>query len=425
MNLFSKSSYSAALFLAACLFGSCSKKNSPNPANTQLTIASLSTDHGPFNSVVTINGTGFSNTPSNDVVSFNGKAATVTAATSTQITAMVPVGAGTGKISLSVNGVNVTGPTFTYELTATVTTLAGNMSPGKKDGTGANASFNDPYAIAADAAGNIYVVDMGNQLIRKVTPAGVVTTLAGSGSPGANNGTGTSASFNYPSGITVDAAGNVYVADTDNKLIRKITPTGVVTTLAGSGTSGSTDGTGAAASFQDPLGLTIDNVGNIYAVDGNSLRMITPAGVVSTLGGPFDEPLGVVYFNGNLFFSDADKNTINQFKESAATVIAGSGSKGAINGTGLAASFSFPSGITADPSGNIYVTDTNNGLIRMITPGGVVTTLAGGATGVFAEIDGVGTGAGFDAPSGITIDSAGNLYVSDANGNEIRKIVLK
>jgi sugar lactone lactonase YvrE len=181
-----------------------------------------------------------------------------------------------------------------------------------------------------DASGTVYVADSGNHLIRKITSAGVVTTLAGTGSPGRANGTGTAASFNYPTRVVLDAGGTLYVSDTLNSLIRKITAAGVVTTLAGSGSTGSTDGTGTAASFGNPQDLAVDASGTVYVSDtGNNLiRKITAAGVVTTL--------------------------------------AGSGSAGSTNGTGTAASFSTPSGLTMDASGALYVADFRNNLIRKI-----------------------------------------------------------
>jgi streptogramin lyase len=169
-------------------------------------------------------------------------------------------------------------------------------------------------------------------LIRKISPAGVVTTLAGTGSTGAVNGNGTSASFNYPYGVAVDGSGNVYVADTVNHLIRKISPSGVVTTLAGTvGNSGAVNANGTSASFYFPFGVAVDGSGNVYVADqGNHLiRKISPSGDVTTLAG------------------DA-------------------GSTGAVNGNGTLASFNSPAGVAVDGSGNVYVADRNNHLIRRV-----------------------------------------------------------
>ena len=151
----------------------------------------------------------------------------------------------------------------------------------------AAASFREPSGVAFDGDGNLYVADTANHTIRKVTPAGVVTTFAGSGSSGSDDGTGTAASFNYPRGVAVDGDGNLYVADTNNNTIRKVTPAGEVTTFAGSGSYGSDDGTGTAASFANPRGVAVDGDGNLYVADtnNNTIRKVTPAGVVTTFAG--------------------------------------------------------------------------------------------------------------------------------------------
>jgi streptogramin lyase len=170
-----------------------------------------------------------------------------------------------------------------------VTTLAGSGVTGRTDATGTAARFNGPAGVATDRAGNVYLVDSGNNIIRKITPAGAVSTLAGTaGSVGSTDATGTAASFNFPQGVATDSAGNVYVADLSANTIRKITPAGVVTTLAGTaGVSGSTDGTGAAARFDFPVSVATDDAGNVYVADqfNNTIRKVTPAGAVSTVAG--------------------------------------------------------------------------------------------------------------------------------------------
>ena len=176
------------------------------------------------------------------------------------------------------------------------TTLAGLAgSPGSADGTGSNARFNDPSGVAVDSAGNVYVADSYNDTIRKVTPADVVTTLAGlAGNAGSADGTGSAARFDDPTGVAVDSAGNVYVADDCNSTIRKVTPVGAsweVTTLAGlAGSSGSADGTNSAARFNDPYCVAVDTNGNVYVADyaNDTIRKVTPVGtnwVVTTLAG--------------------------------------------------------------------------------------------------------------------------------------------
>jgi sugar lactone lactonase YvrE len=218
--------------------------------------------------------------------------------------------------------------------------LVGNANgAGHVDGTGAAARFFYPPSVATDAAGNIYVAENGSDTIRKISPGGMVTTLAGTpGVRGSTDGAGAAATFNYPSGIATDSAGNLYVSDSFNCTIRQISPSGVVTTLAGTGRPGSADGTGTAASFAFPWGIAIDGAGNLYVADnnGNTVRKITQGGVVTTLAGT-------------------------------------SGVRGYADGTGAAASFNGPNGIAADGVGNIYVADTGNSTVRKITQTGVVT----------------------------------------------------
>jgi hypothetical protein len=249
------------------------------------------------------------------------------------------------------------------------------------DGTAATAGFYFPRGLALDAAGNLYVADTTDHAIRKISPTGDVTTLAGSlGVSGNADGIGAAARFRYPQGVAVDSAGNIFVTDSDNNIIRKITPAGVVTTLAGSpGVIGAIDGTGSDARFANPQGLAIDSVGNLYVADtGNSaIRKVTPAGVVTT-------------FAGLLL------------------------SAGSNDGTGAFARFSYPEAITIDSAGNLYVADTRNCTVRKISSAGVVTTVGGLAGTYSGDVDGTGSTARFNAPRGIAVDSAGNLYVADS-----------
>ncbi len=294
--------------------------------------------------------------------------------------------------------------------------------------------------MAVDAAGNIYVADYGNNLIRKITPAGVVSTFAGSGNQGVTDGAGTLASFNAPTGITADASGNLFVADAGNNLIRKITPAGVVSTVAGSDSTGSANGIGNAASFYDPLSVAVDGSGNLYVADaGNDeVRKITSGGTVTTfaandtsstasaspVGLAFNNPTGVtVDASGNVYVANYLNNTILTINPAGtASIFAGSasGQQGSANGPAASATFYFPNSVAADASGNIYVADGINNLIRKITPGGIVSTFAG--NGLAGAVDSTGTNASFNGPAGLAVDAAGNVYVADSDNNLIRKI---
>jgi len=319
-----------------------------------------------------------------------------------------------------------------------VTTLAGSGARGSADGIGIAASFYGPVGVATDASGNVYVADTFNNLIRKVSPAGVVSTLAGSGSPGSANGMATAASFYHPFGVATDASGNLYVADCNNNLIRKISPLGAVTTLAGSGAYISTDGTGTAASFYGPVGVATDALGNVYVADYNGLviRKISTTGVVTTLAGSgapgsangngraasFFCPSGVATdASGNIYVADNNNNLIRKISPSGVvTTLAGSGAAGSANGIGIAASFNQPGSVSTDASGNVYVADANNNQIRKITPAGVVTTLAG--SGAAGSVNTTFTSASFNNPTGVATDAPGNVYVADAGNNLIRKV---
>jgi sugar lactone lactonase YvrE len=303
-----------------------------------------------------------------------------------------------------------------------VTTLAGSGTAGYADGVGAAASFNSPYGLGCDAAGNLFLSDVLNHRIRKITPAGVVTTLAGSGVAGLAEGTGAEASFSSPHGLTVDVGGNIYVADRNNHRIRKVTPAGVVTTLAGS-TRGLAEGTGAAAKFDNPHGIGVDLAGNVYLADTNNLRIrkVTAAGVVTTLATGFNTPVGIaVDAAANVYVGATYNYSVRKVTPAGVvTTLAGS-TAGYVDATGTAAKFNRPHDVALDARGNVYVCDRDNHRIRKVTPAGVVTTVAGSGTPAFA--DGTGAAASFDNPIGIVLDPAGNVYVSDVNNHRIRKI---
>ena len=258
-----------------------------------------------------------------------------------------------------------------------VSTLAGSVTNPHlgADGTGSAAEFWDPIAVAVDGAGNVYVADYLDQEIRKITPGGVVTTLAGNRTVGSNNGTGSSATFNYPIGVAVDASGNVYVADDFNYQIRKITPAGVVTTLAGSTTPGHNDGIGAGASFTNPSSIAVDANGMVYVTDNNSIREITPSGSVTTLGTQDNgDPLGIsVDGAGNIYYADSYSQVIRvvnlgQQPITPITIAGTAFSSGNADGAGAAATFNEPFSTAVDSSGVIYVVDNQNQSIRKITP---------------------------------------------------------
>jgi len=304
-----------------------------------------------------------------------------------------------------------TAPTMTIAttlaITPVVTTLAGSGSSGSANGTGTAASFYYPWGVAVDGSGNVYVTDYSNHLIRKITSAGVVTTLAGSGSEGSTNGTGTAASFNNPNGVAVDGSGNVYVADYLNRLIRKI-----ATTLA----SGSTTNDATLPLIFTSSEATTDfSVGDITVTNGALSSFaatsstvytatFTPtadgAATIDVAASTFTDAVGnnntaATQYNWN-YDGTAPTMTIATTLAitPVVTTLAGSGSAGSANGTGTAASFYRPFGVAVDGSGNVYVADKYNHKIRKITSAGVVTTLAG--SGSEGSANGTGTAASFE-----------------------------
>lgn len=326
--------------------------------------------------------------------------------------------------------------------TGEVVTLAGVMGVrGSTDGDGAAARFFTPAGMCIDRSGNVYVSDLHNANIRKITSAGVVTTLAGAASvQGSDDGVGANARFSWPDEIVSDSSGNIYVADSSNSIIRKITRAGEVTTVAGkAGEKGSVDGVGEAARFYDPLGMTIDAGGNLYTASHHAMRKITSAGVVTTVAGKAgvsgaDDGSGLTArFRssqsvaadafGNIYVADTENHTIRKITPAGeVTTFAGkAGETGSADGTGADARFYSPSGIVVGAFGNLFVADTDNHIIRKITPAGKVTTLAGKALTPGA-VDGKGADARFNSPQAVGLDSRGYLYVADTDNNIIRKI---
>jgi predicted outer membrane repeat protein len=317
-----------------------------------------------------------------------------------------------------------------------VRSLAGSTTPGYVDAQGASAAFFEPNGMAVNAAGEVFVADRLNHRIRKITPAGLVSTFAGSGSPGFLDDTGLAAEFENPNGLALDSLGNLYVADEANHCIRRITPAGVVTTFAGSGIAGFQDGTSGSARFLYPTGVAVDSANHVYVADSGNHRIRkidAVTGAVSTFAGSgldgvadgafftaqFSTPVAIaVNAFDDVLVLERGSNRVRLVSLIGVSTLAGDNTAGLVDGLGTAARFSSPTGITVGPDGNAYIADRGNHCIRRLTVGGEVTTIAG--SGVAGTVDSPTIGLSpaivtqFDSPTGIVSDASGALYITQA-----------
>jgi serine/threonine protein kinase, bacterial len=310
-------------------------------------------------------------------------------------------------------------------------------------------SLNNPRGLAVDPDGNIYIADVDSGEVYKMTPAGNLTLLAGDPAPAASaKGAAVEPGFSGPAGLALDEKGNVYVADGDNNLVRKISPAGKVSTLAGKvGEGGDTNGPGADARFQGPTGVAVDAKGNVFVADTHNglIRKITPDGTVSTLAGKsgpdnalsvdgkddavrFGEPRAIaIDAAGVIYVADEQYGTVRKILPTGeTTTLAGDATAITQNlpskdGVGAKAVITSPRGVAVDAKGNVYVADTDNDAIRKITADGTVTTIAG-KIGESGTQDGPGATARFSGPRGLAVDKDGNIYVADSDNGAIRKI---
>jgi len=358
--------------------------------------------------------------------------------------------------SVAVSG---TGP-FSYQwqfngtnFPTIITTVAGKSALAGYSGDGGaatNASLYYPVGIAFDASGNLFIADLYNHRIRKVGTNGIITTVAGNGIYGysGDGGPATNAALYNPSGVAVDALGNLYIADTYNQRIRKVATNGVITTMAGKGAAGYSGDGGAAtnASLARPIGVALDVGGNLYIADygGERIRRVDTNGVITTVAGN-----GSTNYSGDggaatnaslynptsvaldaaatLYIADCNNHRIRKVDTNGIiTTVAGKGAAGYSGDGGAAtnASLQYPRGVTFDASGNLYIADFGNNSIRKVDTNGIITTVAGNGTYGYSGDGGAATNASLQNPFGMAVDSSGNLYIADQYNQRIREVHL-
>jgi trimeric autotransporter adhesin len=347
---------------------------------------------------------------------------------------------------------------FKVDRLGVLTVAAGNGTSGfSGDGgpaTSAALGIQTPAAVAADSVGNLFIVEGFNERVRKVTPGGVITTVAGDGTTGysGDNGPAISAALNLPSGVAVDASGNLYIADAGNNRIRKVTPDGIISTVAGNGRAGYSGDNGPAISAALNLGsrysfydgLAVDAYGNLFIADtGNGrIRKVTPGGMITTVAGDgrvgysgddgpatsaeLSYPEAVtVDTSGNLFIADTGNDLIRKVTATGIiSTVAGNRNSGysGDGGPAVSAELNGPTGMAVDASGNLFFADTDNNRIREVTPGAIISTFVGNSRCRFGGDGGPATSANVNLPTGLAADAFGNLFIPDTDNNRVRKI---
>lgn len=332
-----------------------------------------------------------------------------------------------------------------------INTFAGNGNTGYSGDGGAAtlAQFFDPWAVAVDAVGNVYIADGGNNCIRKINPGGIITTIAGIagfGGYSGDGGTATLAKLSGPVGIAIDALGNIYIAENINRRIRKVNTSGIISTFAGTGGLGYSGDGGAAtlAQLNYPTGVAVDTAGNVYIGDqgNNCIRKVNTAGIISTIAGivingysgdggaatlaMLSTPAGVaVDIAGNVYISDLGNQRVRKVNTSGIiSTIAGNGSQGYSGDGGVAtlAQLNYPAGLSVDTTGNVYIADFYNNRIRKIDTGSIISTVAGNGVQGFSGDGASAILAQLNRPYGVAVDATGNIYIADYYNQRIRKV---
>jgi IPT/TIG domain/NHL repeat len=425
----------AILFVALT---SCSKNDditqSLPPQENPIAISSIGPTTGPKNTQVVLLGQGFSSNASSNVVTLNGKPCIINSSSTTQLNITIPPAAGTGNFKVTVGGFTKESPLFTFIETYTVSIFAGTGVPLFTGGSLLTSTFNFPSDIIIDSSNNIYTIDIGSGKIRKISNTGTVSTLAGAGN-GNSDGSGVDGTFSFPQSLAIDSFGNIFVADTGNNKIKKITPNGLVSTFVGAvnGSEGDLNGIGTDARLKFPCGIAIDNSNNIYVSDTNNhkIKKITPTGQITTIAGStsgrndgngieanFNKPTNLKFdAQGTLIAFDYGNGIIRKISPTnSVTTIPN------LNITVSNDIFNSPK-LETDKQGNIYVINPFFNRVTKKPPTGDSTIIFGGGSDGF--IDGIGINARFNNPRGICIDNNNStMYVADTFNHRIRKIVI-
>jgi len=333
--------------------------------------------------------------------------------------------------------------------TAQITTIAGNGTAGYSGDRGAAtlARISNPYGVALDSSGNLYIADSHNNRIRKVSTSGMITTVAGNGTWGYNgdNIAATAAELANPTGVALDSSGNLYIADLENARIRRVSTSGIITTVAGKATPGFSGDGGSATSAEllMPCGIALDSSGNLFIADNNNyrIRKVDASGTITTVAGDgtaafngdgiiatsaeISNPTGVALdSSGNLYIADQGNNRIRKVSTSGIiTTVAGGGTGGlGDGGAATSAELSAPSCVVVDSSGNLYIADTNDGCIVRVNTSGIITIVAGDGTFGYNGDNIAPTAAKLALPYGVALDSSGSLYIADSLNQRIRKV---
>jgi trimeric autotransporter adhesin len=350
------------------------------------------------------------------VVSTKGVITTFVVLTGTPIAVTVN---SSGNLYISANGILAVSPS------RTVTTVAGNEPT--------------PYGLATDASGNLYLAEFDENRIRKVSASGIITTVAGNGNYGYSGDMGAAplAQLNNPWGVAADSFGNIYIADSANSRVRKVSPGGIITTVAGTGSYGYSGDGGPASNaiLSYPEGVAVDAADNLYIADtyNGRVRKVSTDGIITTVvsGGtgnmrPFVGAVAVDQ-SGNMFIADGDSQVWKVSPSGTATVFAGNGTRGysGDNGAATSAQLSSPWGVGVDSSGSVYIADYTNQRIRKVSPSGIISTVAGNGSFGYSGTDGdngPATSAKLYEPTGVCVDASGSIYIANYGGNNIRKV---